>query len=418
MKRFIVLMLVVSLSLIALAKPRLEVWGRSTFVTEQNTWMTSKVNDWAKANNVDVNFILIPVEQFNQKISAALQTGNLPDVVIHGWPVAQPAEEGLLLPLDDIVDKLGRDDIFPFKLEEDMINGKIYGIPSFYEPYLYHIRMDLLEKAGLEVPTNFNELAKVAVALSDPSRDFYGLGFTLGRSDDANIHFLGVLASLGGGYLDKGNKVVFDSAETYEAYAWIKYLYDNKAIPIRGMMDVGNNNAYINGNIAMTANPPSIYYTLNKNNSELAKVTKLYAIGATIDGGEESSFVFETTKYPQLAKDLIYTMFKDKEDYRIHFIESSQCYGLPIFRSQAEIISRQWKDGKWQQFGQDPMDIILSIKHVSNPTAFPIDQASSISDRANMTYIWGDSVTDLLFNKKDITDVVDGVVEKLEALKQ
>jgi ABC-type glycerol-3-phosphate transport system substrate-binding protein len=77
MKRFIVLMLVVSLSLIALAKPRLEVWGRSTFVTEQNTWMTSKVNDWAKANNVDVNFILIPVEQFNQKISAAFTDGRL-----------------------------------------------------------------------------------------------------------------------------------------------------------------------------------------------------------------------------------------------------------------------------------------------------------------------------------------------------
>ncbi|MHA1971670.1 MAG: ABC transporter substrate-binding protein, partial [Candidatus Hodarchaeales archaeon] len=370
----------------------------------------------AKANGVDVNFLLIPVEQFNSKMSQALQTGNFPDVVIHGWPVAEPAEQGMLLPLDDVVDRLGRDDFFPFKLNENKINGRIYGIPTFYEPYLYHIRMDILEKAGLSVPTNYTELAEVAVALSDPSRDFYGLGFTLGRSMDANIHFFDVLINHGGGYLDKGNKIVFNSVATYEAYAWIKYLYDNKAIPTRGMIDIGNNNAYINENIAMTSNPPSIYYALKRNKPELAKVTKLFSIGETTDGGEESCFVFKTTKYPELAKDLIYTLFADKEDYRINFIESSECYGLPIFKSQAEIISQQWKEGKWEGFGQDPLEIILSINHVSNPTAFPLNEATSIADKSQMTFIWADSVTDLLFNNRDITDVVKDVVDKLEEL--
>ena len=117
-------------------------------------------------------------------------------------------------------------------------------------------------------------------------------------------------------------------------------------------------------------------------------------------------------------RDSLYTFFADKEDYRVNFIESSECYGLPIFISQAEIISQQWKDGKWQAFGQDPMDIILSIKHVSNPTAFPINQATSISDQSQMTFIWADSVTDIVLNNNSITDTVKDVVDKLEDLME
>ncbi|MDK2950771.1 MAG: multiple sugar transport system substrate-binding protein [Kosmotogales bacterium] len=418
MKKFAIVLLVILVAVILYAKPKLEVWGRATFVPEQNTWMTNKVNDWAEANDVEVNFLLVPVEQFNSKMSAALQTGNLPDVVIHGWPVAQPAEEGLLLPLDDVVDKLGRDDFFPFKLNEDRVDGKVYGIPTFYEPYLYHIRIDLFEEAGIEIPTNYAELAEAAVKLSDPSREFYGLGFSLGRSMDSNNHFIDVLINHNGGYLAENNEIVFNSVATYESYAWIKYLYDNEAIPTRGMIDIGNNNAYINENIAMTSNPPSIYYSLKRSKPELAEVTKLYSIGETTDGGEESCFVFSTTEYPELSKDLIYTFFADKEDYRVNFIESSECYGLPIFISQAEIISEQWKNGQWEGFGQDPMEIILSIKHVSNPTAFPLNEATSISDTAQMTFIWADSVTDLLFNNRNITDIVKDVVNKLEELKE
>ena len=420
MKKAMLVLLVLAVALTVFAKANLEVWGRATFVPEQNTWMTDKVNSWAAANDVNVNFLLVPVEQFNSKMAAALQTGNLPDVVIHGWPVAQPAEEGLLLPLDDIVDKLGRDDFFPFKPNEDMINGKVYGIPTFYEPYLFHVRMDLLEEKGLKVPTNFDELADVSVALSDASKDFYGLGFTLGRSMDANIHFFDVLINYGGGYLASRDKdgIVFDSLAAYKAYAWIKYLYDNEAIPTRGMIDIGNNNAYINENIAITSNPPSIYYALVRNKPELAEVTKMFSIGETTDGGEESCFVFNTTKYPELAKDLVYNLFKDKEDYRINFIESSELYGLPIFKSQAEVISQQWKEGKWPGYGQDPMEVILSIKHVSNPTAFPLNEATSISDKSQMTFIWADAVTELLFDKRDITDIVDEVVTKLEELME
>lgn len=416
MKKVVLFVLVAMLAAVTFGKASLEVWGRATFVAEQNTWMTEKVNAWAEENDVDVNFLLVPVEQFNTKMAAAIQTGNLPDVIIHGWPVAQPAEDGMLLPLDDVIDKLGRDDIFPFKLNENMIDGKIYGIPSFYEPYLYHIRMDILEEAGLEVPTNYAELAEVAVALSDPERDFYGLGFSLGRSMDSNIHFFDVLINHGGGYLAEGNKIVFDSVATYKAYAWIKYIFDHKASPERSMIDVGNNNAYINEQIAMTSNPPSIVYSLKRNKPELYEVTKMYSIGETTDGGEESSFIFNTTEYPDLAKDLLYTMFADKEDYRVNFIESSECYGLPIFISQAEIISQQWKDGSWEAFGQDPMEIILSISHVSNPTAFPINQATSISDQSQMTFIWADSVTDLVFNNVSITEIVKDVVSKLEDL--
>lgn len=100
----------------ARGKPKLVIWGRATFVPPQLYWVEQKVRKWASEKGVDVEITWISVAEIGRKLLAAVEAGSPPYVVINGHPVAVFAEKGLLVPLDDIVDKLGRDDIYEIKL--------------------------------------------------------------------------------------------------------------------------------------------------------------------------------------------------------------------------------------------------------------------------------------------------------------
>ncbi len=66
----------------------------------------------------------IPVADMSPKLATAIASGTEPDMVIGGYPTAKFAEAGLLLPLDDLVDRIGRVDFFEIKLKQGMIDGK------------------------------------------------------------------------------------------------------------------------------------------------------------------------------------------------------------------------------------------------------------------------------------------------------
>lgn len=403
-------------------QPQLTVWARASFVADVNNYLTGKAKEWGRKNGVDVRVSLLPAKEFTTKIYAAIQAGRAPDVVVHGWPVGEFANKGYLLPLDDVVDKLGRDDFFKVKLNEDKVGRHIYGIPSFFELYWLHTRKDILAQHGLDIPTDYTELAEVAKAVSNPAQDFYGLGFTLGRAYDAQIHFLGTLYAFGGGYLSCRGIEGLDmlkSRPTYNTLRYIKGLYNAGAIPPRGMSDIGNNNAYIQERIAMTPNPPSILYALKKNRPELAAKTLLVPLPVMMDGGEESAYVLKTTKHPDLAKDLVYYYFKDKEDYRKNFIEAGDLYGLPIFKSQAKIIGEEYENGQWQHFAVNPYKVLQeSTIYLAVPTAYPINQASALADKAFYSLVWSDLVTDVTLGEKPIIQVVDKTYERLVSMAE
>lgn len=413
MKKAIVALLVAvslltlfSLGVSAASKPTLEVWGRASFIDAVNQWYKTTIERWADEHDVNVRVSLLPYDQFNQKIFAAMASGAVPDAVINGWPVAFPAERGMLVPLDDIVLKLDPTDFFPLKLNQNKVGGHYYGIPMMYEPYVMNVRKDVLDAAGLPIPDDFKELAQAAKKVSNPAKDFYGFGHAFGQSFDGANDFLATLYSFGGGWLttpDSPNGVdILNSKATVDALNWYLDLWKAKAIPpdATSWNDSGNNNAFLQGRIAMTFNPPSIYYTASKNNPDLAKKIVLAPVGDVVDGGEESAFVFAKSKYVDLAKDMIYNIFANKEAYRKGVTENSETYALPIFKSQAKVISDQWKKGQWPQWAKDPYQVLERTKYVWSPVAVPYGSATSIADQVSDTFVW---------SKLQSRVIVDGV---------
>ena len=411
-------------------KPKLVIWGRATFTPPQMYWVESKVRKWAEEHNVEVEITWLAVADIGKKLIAAVEAGNPPDIVINGHPVAIFAERGLLLPLDDIVKKLGEDDIYELKRKICMFNGHYYCISTMYEVTWLHVRWDIVQKAGIEdmfPPKTLDDIYEIAKKLNQVEPGVYGIGLPLGLNGyDAWWTFEHFWAGYGGGMLtERSVNGVVIGKEPYrtglkKAFALFKKIWDEKLTPPDSTewVDASNNINYIQGKIAMTINPLSIYYALMTQNPELAAKTKLFVLPVAVDCGDESVFIFKSTKYPELAKDLVYYLFKDKDDYRKGFVESSYLYALPIFKSQMKIISEEWKKGKWPGIMEDPAVVAEKVK-IMETAAFPLGERTTPSEEFREGFIWNEMIQRVVVKGENPDKVIDEFHQRfLEEVKR
>lgn len=423
-----VLLLVLALS-IGLAKT-LEVWIATTFVDAQNNWLAQKVKEWGSKNGVSVGISLFPKEIYTEKILAAIEAGQTPDVVLQGAAgVVLAAERGLLVPLDDVIEKLGKDDFYPNVLNYVKVTDKngethYYGIPLFIEPRTVEVRYDLLQKAGIEIPEKptYAWLIDAARKVNNPP-DVYGWGLTLGKCYDANDNILALVYAMGGGLISEKSPHgadIFNTQPTWNALKLIKQLYDEKVIPPDAIewTDFGNNLAFMEGRVAFTINGLSIYYRMVQEGNPLAEVTKeIFLRDVVIDTGLKSVFVFKNAdkEKEELGKDLIYYILSDKENYRINMCEKAQLYGLPIFQSQGKVISQQWREGKWSMFAVDPMNAMNSLKAVW-AMSYPLGEPTSVAEQVEGSLLIPEKVVKIITENADPKDVAKEIADAINEL--
>ncbi len=144
-----------------------------------------------------------------KKLTAALAAGAPPDAA-HGQPItcASFAAKGLLRPLDDLADAVGRDNLIDSFKNLCVRDGRFYGVGHSPAASVFVYRKDLLAQKGLKVPKTWDELIQAADALKevkDGQVARYGLTMT-GQPLFVNI---GVGAMLyqaygrGVGYIEK-----------------------------------------------------------------------------------------------------------------------------------------------------------------------------------------------------------------------
>ncbi|MFD0959905.1 extracellular solute-binding protein [Paenibacillus chungangensis] len=144
--------------------------------------------------NIDIKYLwTVPSDQFEQKFSLSVASGDLPDVMAIGITDFEKfKEDGILADLTDAynnyasprlrqyVEQDGGATLNLFKDE----NGKILGLPNFEDPYLstqiLWIRQDWLTQLNLEVPQTLEELEMVAEAFVKQDPDNNGKDDTVG----------------------------------------------------------------------------------------------------------------------------------------------------------------------------------------------------------------------------------------------
>src|SRR6266571_8573030 len=117
-----------------------------------------------------------------KKLTAALAAGAPPDAA-HGQPItcASFAAKGLLRPLDDLADAIGRDNLLDSFRNLCVRDGRFYGVGHSPASSVFVYRKDLLAQKGLKVPRSWDELIQVAEALKETKDGQvvrYGLSMT------------------------------------------------------------------------------------------------------------------------------------------------------------------------------------------------------------------------------------------------
>lgn len=191
------------------------------------------MNEWAQKNAPGLKFEIetIPWDGVYVKLMTDLAAKRPPSLISVESPIAmQMMAEGLLLPVDDMVDKIGRNRLVDGVKWDYWGNwkGKQYVIPAHHQPHLLLVRMDIIKELGLKDPDtwDWNDLLHAAKTISEKKSGMAGFCMALGRNLCTDYHFAALLHSAGGRMFDPANKyqVVFDSPETVEALNFVREL--------------------------------------------------------------------------------------------------------------------------------------------------------------------------------------------------
>lgn len=134
-------------------------------------------------------------------------------------------------------------------------DGALIALPYFGQPYAMFYNKTLLEKAGVAVPTTFDELleasAKVAALGNDENGNkIYGLGLVNSGLEVAEgYNIFPWLWARGGEFLDASGNIALNSEANLKAFTEIQELYASGQSPV-GLSFKEMRNLFASGNLA------------------------------------------------------------------------------------------------------------------------------------------------------------------------
>ena len=100
-----------------------------------------------------------------------------------------------IIPLDDMIDEIGRDRFYESPIQEMTYDGSCYAVPIYSHAFVMWYRKDLLEKYNLDVPTTWDEFNAAATAITQGENgEVYGCSVPMGTNDMYATCFLDVWA--------------------------------------------------------------------------------------------------------------------------------------------------------------------------------------------------------------------------------
>jgi multiple sugar transport system substrate-binding protein len=318
------------------------------------------VKDYTKSVGADVDLSVQSTDAGPnvQKVQAGVQTGNPFDLADDiGVSPQQLITLGVLTDVTDLTKQLtdaygALMPIVPNGLQQ---NGKFWAVPFFTSSDAWFLRADWCKEKGIDPASidTYEKARDAALAISDPSKNRYGWGFSPYAVGDGPQLITHVVHSYGGAIQDKtGTKVVWNSPETVAGITFLADIYTNSKY--KNMLPPGyeswdgsgNNNAWLAGTIGMTANAFTLYAKSKDdknpvfNNTFVLQRPKGPAVSQALRGGQLGYFYI-----PKGAKnqDLAYETIKYimQPDQWFALAKNGGGLILPAYESQ-------WKNDYWK----------------------------------------------------------------------
>jgi multiple sugar transport system substrate-binding protein len=247
----------------------------SHFVPAYDTWFDKFAKDWGEKNKISVTVDHINEHDVPARAAAEASAGAGHD--LFGWNGGASGAhlyKKFLLDLKPLVEatekKYGKVTTIGKQIGYNP-DGSWSAFPDFFINFPAMYRKSMWDEIGMKPDTWDN----VRIGGAKLKAKGHPVGISLGRSNDPNTTWRGLLWSFGSAVQDEaGKKVVLNSKETVEAVKYVAALYkEAMTSEVLSWNDSSNNRYLVSGVGSMIVNPISAYRTFQQSNKQGADDT-------------------------------------------------------------------------------------------------------------------------------------------------
>ena len=227
----------------------------------QNTkqWWADFVDDFNKDNeNIDLTVEVVSWNDIYTVVNTRISGNTAPDI-LNIDVFADYQADGLLLPAKDYVSEETYAKMYPAFLEQSNIDGTIWAIPDLASARAMYYNVDILEAAGVEVPTTWDELTEACKKIKAYDSSIYPWGIDM-TTDEGQAAFAYYIWNNGGDFTDADGNWTLDTPENVEAIEYaislVKDGYTNSDPATETRYDLQD--LFGAGKLAMMIGPNSI----------------------------------------------------------------------------------------------------------------------------------------------------------------
>jgi len=336
---------------------KLSVVQSRDFHPDHNTFVEQKIREFAAKMDYPLDHswaeAYAGAGNVVAKLTASVQAGDAPDVLIHTLRPAELKFLELVEDVDDLAKRIHADlgQPMPAPKRRAQLDNKFWTIDHFTRAGGYYARESVFKAAGIDPLKDMDTLEKARDAClkaTAPEKEMYGWGITANRSGDGETTVREPIMFSGGQLTDETGQIVVLNNEPYRQGAllglnFLKEIYTDakygRMLPpgVGAWTDPSNNEAFLAGKIAYTSNAGTMLakaiFDKNPVADDILYLPRAKGIGPnarSLQGADTMRFfLMKGTKNREPAEQLIHHLLSP--DIQRQIWKTSTGYAFPAY---------------------------------------------------------------------------------------
>jgi multiple sugar transport system substrate-binding protein len=279
---------------------------------------------------------------FYTKWTTGLASGNVPDMsTAQPGHVSEMINAEAILPLDDLINSIGRERFYEAPLTEMTADGSTYAVPLYSHAQVMWYRKDLLQKYNLQVPTTWDELYEAASIINKGEGGaVFGCSVPMGTNDMMATRYLNFyVRSAGETLITKDGKANLTSQAAIDGINyWVKMYKNNSPSDSINYNVLDQATLYYQGKNAFDFNSAFHISGVEANRPDLMDYIDCAPMPTIKKGDAQTGYetsnipmvIWKNSKHPEISKAFIEYLYQP-ENY-VPFLLSVPVGMLPAIK--------------------------------------------------------------------------------------
>ena len=227
--------------------------------TQTKEWWGGFEKDFEAANgNIDLVVDVVSWNDIYTVVNTRISNNDAPDI-LNIDVFADYQADGLLLPAKDYISEATYAKFYQSFLDQSVVDGTVWAVPDLASARAMYYNKDILDAAGVAVPTTWDELRAACEAIKAYNADIYPWGVDM-TTDEGQACFSYYIWNNGGNFTDAEGNWTLNSAENVAAIEYILGLVNDGLTNSDPAQETryANQDMFGAGKVAMMIGPNSI----------------------------------------------------------------------------------------------------------------------------------------------------------------